>query len=131
MSSTILLFSFLVGIMFWLSIGVDIGDFIWKKIKSKREMKIYEKYILSLSEEKLDIVRELFNNPPQYNAYLHENDPNVLELAQANVIFKLKNVAYTRWREVKDINDVPFIYILQPPALDIMKAHPDKFKLDK
>lgn len=125
------LFIYFVALIFWISIGFDISDVIWKRYKTKKEKQEYEKYVLGLSEEKLNIVRKLFNNPPQYKGYLRENDPNVLELYQSKVIVKTKNVSYTKFGEIEDINDIPILYILQPPALDIMKNNPEKFKLNK
>ena len=121
------LFIYFVALIFWISIGLDIGDVIWKRYKTKKEQQEYKKYVLGLTEEKLNIVRKLFNNPPQYKGYLHENDPNVLMLLGFEVIARLKSYSIQRVNEVEDLNDPPILYILQPKTLEIIKEHKDRF----
>lgn len=119
--------AFLICIIFWVSIGMDIGNKIWKKLANIKREREFKKYVLNLSDEELAIVKKLYHNPPQYKGYLHENDPNVLMLLGFEVIARLKSYSIQRVNEVEDLNDPPILYILQPKTLEIIKEHKDRF----
>ncbi|MEY8295149.1 super-infection exclusion protein B [Limosilactobacillus caviae] len=118
----------LITAFFGVILVVDLGEYIIKKVKNKFDNKKYKEYILNLSDEKLDIVKRLYQNPPQYKEYLHENDPNVLELFSNHVITRLKGYTIGRESKLGDLNDPPMLYVLQPRALEIIKANNEKFR---
>lgn len=118
----------LIIAFFGVTLIIDFGAYLIKKAKKVLEDKKYKNYILHLSDEKLDIVKKLYQNPPQYKGYLHENDPNVLELFRNQIITRLKRRNYVRESTVEDLNDPPILYILQPHALEIIKANEKNFK---
>lgn len=119
--------AFLICIIFWVTIFLDIVSGISKKIAVIKNQKAFEKYMLNLSDEEAAIVKKLYSNSPQYKGYLHENDPNVLMLFANEIITRLKSSSILREREVEDLNDPPVLYILQPRTLDFIKEHKELF----
>lgn len=115
--------SFVICIIFWVTILLDIGKVIWEKLTYIKREKEFKKYMLNLSDDEIEIVKKLYNNPPQYKGYLKENNPNVLMLLANEVIAKLKRRTVLRMSQIEDINDPPVLYILQPKALNFLKEH--------
>ena len=119
--------AFLICIIFWITIVLDIVSIISKRLSAIKSQKDFEKYMLNLSDEEAVIVKRLYSNPPQYKGYLQENDPNVLMLYAGGVITRLKHYSVLKEREVEDVNDPPILYILQPRTLDFIRENKGLF----
>lgn len=94
----------------------------------------YDKYILSLKGRKLDIIKRMYHANDQHKMYLNQNDTDVMELEMKYVIVcpQRKTILGPEvWPEDGDLNDPPFLYVLQPAALRLIEKHKRKFKLDE
>lgn len=119
--------AFLICIIFWISIIMDFGNFIFKKIQEKRAYKAYTDYILNLSNDKYSIVRTLFNSP-QHQAKLKYNSTDVRELMKKGII----ELSQTGNLVSKyEINDPSVNFLLTSTALEVIENNSEKFKSNK
>lgn len=118
--------AFLLAIIFWITVFLDVLQKVVEWLQGYRNSKKFEKYILSLSGRKLDIVKHIYKAEGN-RLYLPQNDTDVIDLAMHNVIISLKHYTVVNSSFIDDINNPPFLYILQPRALDIIKVHESKF----
>lgn len=125
---------FLMCIIFWVSIVLDIVFKLTKKVQNNMKWDHYDKYILSLKGRKLDIIKRMYHANDQHKMYLNQNDTDVMELEMKYVIVcpQRKTILGPEvWPEDGDLNDPPFLYVLQPAALRLIEKHKRKFKLDE
>lgn len=112
----------LITIAFISTLFFDFCSILKKKYDHHVNEKNYEEYILGLTGRKLEIVNELYKN--KYNqGYFRQNDTNIIELVGKKVICQLKNQVIVRERQVEDINDPEFLFILQPAALEVLHKY--------
>lgn len=119
---------FLLSIIFWVTILMDVVSNVVNRLKIHVKQREYEKYILDLSGKKLKIIRNMYQNS-KHQGYLSQNDTDVLELTMNHVIVSLKAgiiIGSNNWPE--DLNDPPFLYVLQPEALKVIEKHKNRFK---
>lgn len=118
--------AFLICILFWVSIILDLIFKIAQKLKDEYKNYKYRKYLLSLSGRKLEIIKRMYANP-RHQCYLSQRDTDVMDLIIHRII-KLPDETYIGadvWTD--DFNDPPFLCVLFPKALNIIRKHEDKF----
>lgn len=101
-----------------------------KKQKSKERFNTKKSFILDLEGRQLSIVKSLYFNE-HHRGYLTDNDTDVLTLVAEEIIVQTSKYNYFSSRDITgevDNRDVKHLYILTPPALEIIKQHPQKFK---
>lgn len=126
--------SFFICIIFWISIILDIIFKLIKNLNDKIKWHHYDKYILSLKGRRREIVKQIYHANDQHKMYLNHNDTDVIELEMKGIIVcpKYSTILGAEvWPEDGDLNDPPFLYVLQPAALRLIEKHKKKFKLDK
>ena len=121
--------AFLICIIFWISIVLDLISKIVQEIREKLNDFKYKKYLLSLDGRKLEIVKKIYASP-HYHCYLSQKDTDVMDLDIHGIIISSNQTILAARVWTDDFNDPPFLYVLVPQALKIIKKHEDKF-IDK
>lgn len=101
-----------------------------KEQKSREKLKTRKTFILDLEGRQLNIVKSLYFNE-HHRGYLTDNDTDVLTLVAEEIIVQTSKYNYFYSRDNTgevDNRDVKHLYILTPPALEIIKQHSQKFE---
>ncbi|WP_083478023.1 super-infection exclusion protein B [Lactobacillus kalixensis] len=116
--------AFLICIIFWVYIILDLSNTIFNRIQEKRLRQIYTEYILNLTGNKYSIVRTLYDSP-QHQARLKYNDTDVRDLMKKGIIelSQTNNVVLRH-----ELNDPTVNFLLTSSALEVVENNSEKFK---
>lgn len=119
--------SFLICIIFWISLIIDLGNIIFRRIQEKRAYRSYIDYILNLSNDKYLIVETLYN-APQHQAEFKYNSTDVRDLMKKGII-ELSQTGNIVSRY--EINDPTVNFLLTSLALKTIEDNYDDFRKNK